>query len=168
MLDITEIQQYSHRYGPLPKPSSDPVAHSFWKIYNNPLFPENLWGAKGSVLWNAAKAGYDRHKAEPGIDPSRDFRVIYGHPLKLEIQFEMRRGDAEYVGNIIEGSYNSFSQIEDFVANEIPKQESPKSEVDAVYVFAIGQFFDAEGIATHHKLIGTYDPYAVEWEWQSL
>ncbi len=80
------------------------------------------------------------------------------------IQFEMVRNEIEYVGDVFEMNFNSLEQIENFVENEIPKQETDSSYVEVVNVFALGDYSDDEGISMKQKHIGSYEPTG-EWEW---
>jgi hypothetical protein len=73
---MIDIACYGIKGGPLPEyPGTSVVSRRFWMLYQNPCMPKIIWGDNTSgISYQAAQAGWDRHRAEPGINPETDSR----------------------------------------------------------------------------------------------
>ena len=87
--------------------------------------------------------------------------------MKVQISWEMREGDHEWVGSINELTVGTIAQAQTWIRQEIPRRESGTVEIDVVYLYEIGNFVDSEGCPINHQLIGSYSPSNDQWEWNN-
>lgn len=88
--------------------------------------------------------------------------------MKIEVAFEMRRGDREWVGSVIEMTVNTIAQAQKWVEGDVKRKAPglpPDTEIDVVSLSEVGEFYDDEGEPMRTRYLGQFVPINNEWEW---